>query len=134
MFEFHGWFALRDATEDGGANVVREAVEELRGWLAERVAYVTVAVDVHELNGEYFLNLTGLANRRHGRPETDDLEDLLPWLVKRLPGSYGLLFERSDDMPTPPGAGAFRVRALRRGRVSEHLDPFLSPIQPNIED
>jgi hypothetical protein len=88
--------------------------------------------DLRVLNGAYFLSVAGLVNRR--RHEARDLDALLTWLADRLPGSYGLLYEVSPDMPVPPGPGAFRVRVLARGQVVERLDPFLSPVRPTIED
>ncbi|MGH3852033.1 MAG: Imm7 family immunity protein [Pseudonocardiaceae bacterium] len=57
-----------------------------------------------------------------------------PALSAQLPGSWGILYERSDDMPNPPDPTEFRVRVLARGQVSERKDPFLSPCRPTIED
>ncbi|WP_328614628.1 immunity 7 family protein [Amycolatopsis sp. NBC_00355] len=63
-----------------------------------------------------------------------DLTGLLDFVARRFPGSWGLLYERSDDLERPPGPGAFRVRVMARGRLVTRLDPFLSPVNPVIED
>ena len=79
------------------------------------------------------LNLDGLVNRR--RYEADELDGLLDHICKRFPGSYGLLYDRSDNDPDfPGGPNAFRVRVMARGRLTTRQDPFLSPVQPVIED
>ena len=83
-------------------------------------------------NGDYYLVLNGLANRM--RNEAKDIDALLPWVDSRMPGSYGLLYDRSDEPGDPPGENVFRVRVLARGRIREGEDQWLSPINPTIED
>ncbi|WP_084506113.1 Imm7 family immunity protein [Amycolatopsis sp. ATCC 39116] len=36
----------------------------------------------------------------------------LRFVSRRLPGSYGLLYERDDEIRIPPGPNAFRVTVL----------------------
>jgi hypothetical protein len=132
MFEFHGWFMLADNTEDVDRGGVAPAVRALRALLRD-LAWSTSAADIYELNGEYCLSLHGLVNRRR-QHEVMNIEQIIDFLIERLPGSYGLLYERSDEGPQPPGPGAFRVRVLARATVTDRLDPFLSPTQPLIED
>jgi hypothetical protein len=66
--------------------------------------------------------------------EGDRLELFLAIIGRRLPGSFGLIYERDDEMPDPPGTNAFRVRVMARGKLTERQDPFLSPVNPVIED
>ncbi len=133
MYEFHGWFGLADSTGESDTGSLGPSLVELRARLVG-LGWATARAELHVLNGEHFLNVDGLVNRR--RDEAMELDKLLGFLAERLPGSYGLLYERSDedDMPTPPGPGGFRVRVLARGRIVERLDPFLSPVRPTIED
>ncbi|MFE9121981.1 Imm7 family immunity protein [Streptomyces sp. NPDC007172] len=83
-------------------------------------------------DGEWFVRADGLVNRR--RDEAEELDALVVFIARRFPGAWGLLYERSDDLPEPPGPGAFRVRVLARGEVTTRLDPVLSPVTPIIED
>lgn len=131
MYEFHGWFGLAESTEESDVGGLDAAVDELRSRLGELNWQTTVA-DLSILNGQYYLTLTGLINRR--RDEAVDVDEILQFIATRLVGSWGLLYERSHDIPVPPGSGAFRVRVLTRGSIRQHLDPFLSPVNPNIED
>jgi hypothetical protein len=131
VYEFHGWFGLAESTEEADTGGLAELVRELRTLLGGPT-WPTAAADIRLLNGQYFLSVVGFVNRRRG--EAGDLDDLLNFLARRLPGSWGMLYERDDEMPVPPGPNAFRVRVLARGQVTERLDPFLSPCRPLIDD
>ena len=51
--------------------------------------------DLNNLNGQHFLTMTGFVNRR--REEGDLLELLLSIVSRRLPGAWGLIYERDDE-------------------------------------
>ncbi|BDP41120.1 hypothetical protein DAETH_10890 [Deinococcus aetherius] len=57
------------------------------------------------------------------------MDALLVSVASEAPGSYGVMSwrdsERDDD---------FTVRVMARGRLSDHPDPFLSPVIPTVED
>lgn len=132
MYEFHGWFALLESTYEDDHERLAAAVAELEARVS-RLAWPTASADIKTFNGTGFLVLNGLVNRR--RHEVQELAELIDWIANRLPGSYGLLYERNDDdEPAPPGPHVFAVRVLARGGVTERLDPFLSPTLPVIED
>ena len=131
MYEFHGWIGLAESPEESDAGNLQPILDELRTLLG-RLDWQTASADLATFNGQPFLRMDGLINRR--RDEADDVDDLLRFVADRLKGSWGLVYERAADMPVPPGPGAFRVRALARGVIHERLDPFLSPCQPVIED
>ncbi|MBP0458113.1 Imm7 family immunity protein [Streptomyces montanisoli] len=131
MYEFHGWFGIAESTEESDAGQLEEGIIELRGRISQ-LDWSTGDVALNTHNGEYFVVVNGLVNRR--RDEAEELGDLLDHIAARFPGSYGVLYERSADMPEPPGQGAFRVKVMARGKVDIRLDPFLSPVRPVIED
>jgi len=131
MYEFHAWFGLAESTGEDDAERLKPLVEELQ-LLLTKFERPTASAELIPLNGTYYLTLTGDANRR--RDEAAALEEILAFVTERLPGSWGLGYERDDEMQSPPGPNAFRVRVLARGRVEERSDPFLSPCQPTIED
>ncbi|WP_086764639.1 Imm7 family immunity protein [Streptomyces bobili] len=68
------------------------------------------------------------------RHEAGQLDELVAYIARRFPGSWGMLYDRSDDGGILNADNAFRVRVMRRGIVEERLDPFLSPCNPVIED
>jgi hypothetical protein len=132
LFEFHGWFGLAETTEESDVGGLETAVDDIRR-LIETLNWQTARAEVYELNGEYFLGMHGLVKRRL-RHEAIELETIIDEVITKLPGSYGLIYERSDDGPQPPGPGAFLVRVLARGQLVDRLDPFLSPTRRTIED
>lgn len=131
MYEFHGWIGLAESTEDIDAGNLETLLTELRAIL-DNIEWQTASLQFEYLNGQPFLRMGGLINRM--RDEATDVDAIYSFVANRLPGSWGLLYERADDMPVPPGPGAFKVRVLARGKLRSHLDPFLSPCKPNIED
>ncbi|WP_434444219.1 Imm7 family immunity protein [Lentzea sp. E54] len=129
MYQFHGWFTLSESTEEDDVGGLDAAVEELRARLAEELpSSVVASLDV--VNGWYLLTMTGNPNRKRDTW----VEDTIDFVRTRLPGSWGLLYERDDETTLPPGPNAFRVTVLARGELSVRSDPFLSPCIPVIED
>lgn len=131
MYEFHGWFGIAESPEESDAGSLPGGLADLRQQIA-RISWATGEAELKCYNGEYFLLVNGLVNRR--RDEASELEALLRFVADRFPGSWGILYERAADMAEPPGPGGFRVRVLARGALQDRLDPFLSPVVPVIED
>jgi len=82
------------------------------------------------MNVGHYLHLGGHPNHRgqHG----DEVIALFTEIGKLAPGSYGLLYVYDDE--DPEHNEGFRVLRLARGVVTEHADPFLSPVVPTLED
>lgn len=131
MHEFHAWIGLSESAEEDDLGNLQEVIEELQE-LARDSKWHDAVFDVANLNGQHFFRAGGFVNRR--REEGERLDLFLSVIARKLPGSWGLVYERDDDMPSPPGPNGFRVRTLARGVISERLDPFLSPCNPVIED
>ncbi len=131
MYEFHGWFGIAESPEKSDAGSIEVGIAELQERITQ-IAWATGEAALKTYNGEYFVLVNGLVNRR--RDEAEELEALLRHIATRFPGSWGLLYERSADLDVPPGQGAFRVRVMARGELQDRLDPFLSPVRPVIED
>lgn len=83
---------------------------------------------------DYEAERRALIKRREAMPAIREMEDTIDFVRTRLPGSWGLLYERDDETTLPPGPNAFRVTVLARGELSVRSDPFLSPCIPVIED
>ncbi len=131
MHEFHAWIGLAESTEEVDAGQLQEKVAELQDLVADS-SWHDAVFELRALNEQYFLNVTGFVNRQ--RQEGERLDLFLAIIARRLPGSWGLIYDRDDEMPNPPGPNGFRVRVLARGKLTERQDPFLSPCNPVIED
>ncbi|WP_406632877.1 Imm7 family immunity protein [Amycolatopsis sp. WGS_07] len=133
MYEFHGWFALEEspAEVEFGEEKFGELIEDVR----ERVAaidWMSGEARLKVFNGRFVLTVHGMPNRR--RDEEQELTELLEYVARRLPGSHGLLYERDDEAGDPPWPDGYRVRVMARGEIAVRFDPFLSPVQPVVED
>lgn len=131
MHEFHAWIGLSESPGESDLGGLEKAVKELQD-LAVDSKWHDAVFDIRNLNGQYFFSAAGFSNRR--REERERLDLFLDIIARRLPGSWGLVYERDDEMPSPPGPNGFRVMIVTRGTFSERLDPFLSPCCPVIED
>ena len=131
MYEFHGWFGLAETPLDIDAGGLDNAVADVAPHLEPFQPRSTTA-NLRWHNGQPFVDVQGMTNRPRGLDR--DLTALVEFLARRLPGSYGVLYERDDERVDPPGNNAFRVRVLARGVITERPDPFLSPVTPVIED
>jgi len=96
MREFHAWIGLTDATDEGNRGVIEREAAKITTLLGD-ADWHDAAFDLKSLNGQYFLTVTGYVNRR--REEGDLLDLLLATISRRLPGSWGLVYERDDEMP-----------------------------------
>ncbi|SEP53765.1 Imm7 family immunity protein [Amycolatopsis saalfeldensis] len=133
MYEFHGWFQLSESPKE--IEFGEEKFDDLLKGVRDRVAEIDWASGEAALkvfNGEHLLLVNGAPNRR--RDEERELTELLEYVARQLPGSWGLLYEQAEDMESPPGQGGYRVRVMARGEITVRLDPFLSPVQPVVED
>lgn len=131
MYEIHGWFGLAESTEESDRGGLVSIVERIRHDLAEHT-WPSLATSLNALNGQYVLTVSANPNRR--RDEVEFVHDLVEFVRAKLPGSWGILYERDDEAQQPPGPNAYKVTVLARGRLTEHADPFLSPVNPTIED
>jgi Immunity protein 7 len=131
MHEFHAWIGLSESTEESDLGGLQDAVDELQELAADSQWHDAI-FEIRNLNGQYFMTADGMVNRR--REEGERLDLFIATIARKLPGSWGLIYERDDEMSDPPGSNAFRVRVLARGRIVERPDPFLSPCNPVIED
>lgn len=132
MYEFHGWFGISEDPYEDDLASLRAGVEELRARIEGVDWGSSCRVRLDVLNGLPVVTAAGQTN--HKGYEAGQLDELVAYIARRFPGSWGLLHDRSDEGDIPNADNAFRVRVLRRGTVEERLDPFLSPCDPVIED
>ena len=128
MFEAHGWATIRAAPgavepDPDGHTKLLDELERLREGIN-----VVPRLDIG-LNGfGDVLTVTAFTNHR-----CQPVIDLFAWLAQHRPGSYGLLYVH-DAEDLRQFDNEFRVWRLRRGRLDELPDPFLSPLIRATED
>jgi hypothetical protein len=131
MFEYHGWLVLQaapheTATEDADLRAAVEFVQQLVTTLDG----VPGLRDLRWVNGSSQFHFGGYSNHRPA--EFEDLLSGVRDLAARAPGTYGLVHYLDDEVPAHDNE--FRTLVVKRGTVTEHDDPYLSPLIPTIED
>jgi hypothetical protein len=131
MYEFLGWLSLSESPSEADEGGLADAIREINDLLVS-TDWPNVSIDHVVLNGQHYVKIAGLVNRM--RDEADWLSRVIDTVRTRLPGSWGLLYERDDEKILPPGENGFRVTVIARGNRNIRLDPFFSPCRPTIED
>lgn len=129
MIDFHGWVVLSDATDESDDEVTDERVRVVRDE-AERLRLGSVTVAVGAVGGMWTLSIHGVAN--HRSEEHAAIEAFLARTAELLPGSWGTVYWRDDELPDT--GNAYRVLVIARGTTRWHDDRLLSPCNPVIED
>jgi len=132
LLEYHGWLTIRASpaeTEDE-LEADRQVVDRVRS-LIDQLGPAPGLMDFRFINGEAFLHFGGFTN--HRSQDVDDVFQLVRAIVHTAPGSYGVLYVHDDEV-AGRSVNAFRVFVAARGQLVEHADPFLSPVDPVIED
>ncbi|PNY81769.1 Imm7 family immunity protein [Deinococcus koreensis] len=144
MFEFHGWFNIRESPqwpgENSRENEIFGGLERLTGgfqWTVNNSSHhvqsdQNAVLDIGYMNGSCFIHLRG--HKNHRSSYWDDIQTLLEWICREAPGSFGLLYWRDDEGDPPAEANNFQVIVMARGELTTRFDPFLSPTIPTIED
>jgi hypothetical protein len=138
MYEFQGWFRLAETPDQVDAGGLAEKLGELGPAIAQ-FGRISSSAKLHFADTLPCVRITGNPNRVRRDPGGDtDVDEFLDELIRLLPGSWGILYERSnddgDEISTTAGANSFRVRVLSQGTLTMHADPFFSPCVPVIED
>jgi hypothetical protein len=116
MYEYHCWAVLPDF---GDREAERRLGDELRARIAGLDDGARESFNVTNLNT---LLVTASGLRNHGQPL---LLGVFEWITEAWPGSYGVMFLRSE-YPDPDGNARFEVRKLGGGRIESLADhPFL---------
>ena len=132
--EFHGWIVLQSSPADTEPEENLDWVAEFRQEVAD-IRWSSGRAELTLHNGSWLLTLHCFPNRK--RDESDEMRRLATRIAEKLPGSYGIIYESDWSVELDGGRGgrgAFVVTVIRRGTTHTFLDPFLSPLQPNIED
>ncbi|TDQ53742.1 Imm7 family immunity protein [Actinorugispora endophytica] len=129
MFQYHAWITIQDSPGDGNDSSLSLAFDSIKKR-TEVLREFSGLVDIRWVNGLPMIHLGGFLNRYSSQGE--EVFSLLEHTGRVAPGSYGVLYTSDDEGPLH--RNEFRVFIMRRGKISEHRDPFLSPITPVIEN
>jgi len=131
MYTYHLWIVLRETTDDPDCGSLSKRIDELRASIKAKL--LPVPTDpISQVNYKQVFQCSESHNHRgdtHSR-----LLDVLSWIAKSLPGSYGLVYWYDDESPGRHHFDGYRVIRIARGLLDDRYDPFLSPIAPVVED
>lgn len=131
MYRVRGWIALEHRADGGAGHVDRRRVLETMLAQLRDSWGVATKIEVHDYNLDEVLFLH--TNNNHDSGRSEELKTFLNDLGRWWPGSYGVVYEYTDDLDESRW-NAYRVLVMVRGVVTDHPDPYFSPIQPTIED
>jgi hypothetical protein len=152
MMVGYGWCVLRSSREPYRDATLEMALamdedvkaadrrlwESFRTWMADHDEFFIKWTLHEELNNHNGI-LLFCVSRNH---RASRVWDMLQWIAETGPGSYGLFYVLDDeDQVGNPHYGRglidfsneFRVHRIANGTITEHADPFLSPIIPTLD-
>ena len=138
MFEYQGWATILptyyedDAAEDAfDDEIAAELIAELEKLVADHKACnINNACGIGYMNWHLRCWFMGYSN--HRAQEWEEIMAYFQTLAAKTPGSYGILSCRDDEDPVKNNA--FQIFILKKGRIIEADDIWLSPCVPEIEE
>lgn len=131
--EIHGWAVIRESFTFDDDDVDDATLDAVVRDIESRLDHSdgNVRTDLSYLNGTPVLQVA--LDKNHYTPASDEVIALFEYVARVAPGSYGLLHVYDDD-GSYGDRNSLHVLVLARGRVVRRVDPFLTPIQPRVED
>lgn len=127
LVEFHAWVTLRlsyMADDDEDDYKLYNIIEKIKRRIKDSIASIIVK------NGEFFLVAHSFSN--HLSREYDEFFEIIDFIRKTAPGSYGIMYMFDDeDMQKN---NAFKVYVLKKGKLQVLDDIYLSPFFPEVEE
>ncbi|HYI77845.1 MAG TPA: Imm7 family immunity protein [Chryseolinea sp.] len=127
MTEYHCWTCIRYDAHDTDLDLQAECVSVCERYLASHQYLTDGKYKIVKYNGMATFLASALHNHNDGY-----IIDIFNWLGQHAPGSYGLLYYQDNE--TKEMDDNFKVLVMKKGKVTEKADPFLSPRAPTIED
>jgi repressor of nif and glnA expression len=131
MININGWICIRESFNEEGEDEkkLELIIQTIESKIRKELDCINEYYDLRTANGATYLNIT-VAHNRHG----EHVIDFFKWISSIAIGSYGLLYVQDDEDFQRGNDNQFKVWRMRKGKVDELDDPFLSPIHPNIEE
>lgn len=133
MITFQGWAIIRESFNEGDeSEALRKSIQE---ELEKKVMLLdetneSLFLKLGYFNGELKLLIAGASN--HKTAPWFEVLKLYKWLSQNAIGSYGLLHFH-DDEDQQGLSNSFQVYSLKKGILEHGIDPFLSPVVPEVE-
>ncbi len=131
MVEFHGWAVIKESfcEEDEDENLLGALILEIEGKIEKMSNFFNEIYNLKCLNGQYHLMF--MINHNH---RSEHVIDFFKWIAEIAVGSYGVLYVYDDEDIERGNANKFKVWVMKKGKVIESDDPFLSPYNPEVEE
>eukprot|EP01093_Parvamoeba_rugata_P017975 TRINITY_DN745_c1_g1_i1.p1 TRINITY_DN745_c1_g1~~TRINITY_DN745_c1_g1_i1.p1 ORF type:complete len:151 (-),score=29.85 TRINITY_DN745_c1_g1_i1:167-559(-) len=130
MIEFNGWAIIRESfkEEDDNDKLLNSIVKKIELKISE-LDYGNEIYSLKGLNGTYHLSI--MVNHNH---RTEHVIDFFKWISHISKGSYGILYVQDDEDIERGNENKFKVWVMKKGKVSEQNDTYLSPMNPEVEE
>ncbi|WP_299099664.1 immunity 7 family protein [uncultured Winogradskyella sp.] len=132
MIEVNGWAVIRESykEEDDDNELLNSIVKQIESKLNE-LDYRNEFYSLKCLNGTYHLSI--MVNHNH-RTVAEHVIDFFKWIAQISKGSYGIMYVQDDEDIERGNEDKFKVWSMKKGKVVELNDIYLSPLNPEIEE
>jgi len=129
MIEYNGWAIIRESfKQDDDEKLLKSIINQIKQKISE-LDYGNEFYSLNFLNGTYHLSI--MANHNH---RTEHVIDFFKWISNISKGSYGVLFVQDDEDIERENENKFKVWIMKKAKVYEQDDIYLSPMNPEVED
>ena len=130
MIQLNGWVIIRESYSEVGENErkLNQVVTKIEAKISE-LDVVNEFYGLRNLNGEYHLSI--MVNHNH---RSDHVIEFFKWIASISVGSFGILYVQDDEDLERGNENVFKVWRMKKGKVDELDDPFLSPVNPEVEE
>jgi len=131
MIEFNGWAIIRESfrEEDDNDELLNLIVKQIEQKISTELDNGNEIYSLNCLNGTYHLSI--MVNHNH---RTEHVIDFFNWIAEISKGSYGILYVQDDEDIERGNENKFKVWSMKKGKVTELNDIYLSPINPEVEE
>ncbi|WP_299221222.1 Imm7 family immunity protein [uncultured Aquimarina sp.] len=131
MIDINGWICIRESFKEEGEDEskLNSIVRIVESKISKELDFGNEFYEIKRVNGSIYLNITIAHNHRSEHPF-----EFFKWLASTAVGSYGLIYVMDDEDIERGNENKFKVLRIRKGQIDELDDPFLSPINPEIEE
>jgi hypothetical protein len=136
MLEIHGWATMR--LNNTASSEFEKCYSQLNEMMKETLSsnyfdiFKDTVINIISINITMDKNHL-LTNIESGISIIDECVLIFEFIKGISPHSYGILYA-FDDEDTSGNNNQFQVFMLKKGKIQEEKDPFLSPYIPTLED